>query len=54
MGDVHGWQLAIAFLGMAAAAWISWRLGSRIFRVGILMTGARPSLKTVWGWVRRG
>ena len=54
MGDVQGWQLAVAFTGMALSAWASWRIGSRIFRVGILMTGARPSLKTVWGWVRGG
>ncbi len=54
MGDVQAWQLAVSFAGMAISAWLSWRIGSRIFRVGILMTGARPSLSTVLGWVRRG
>ena len=54
MGDVEPWQLAVCFAGMALSAWLSWRIGSRIFRVGILMTGARPSLKTVLGWVRQG
>ena len=54
MGDVQLWQLAVAFTGMALSAWLSWRIGSRIFRVGILMTGARPSLKTVLGWIRQG
>jgi ABC-2 type transport system permease protein len=54
MGDVQPWQLAVSFAGMALMAWLSWRIGSRIFRVGILMTGARPPLRTVIGWIRQG
>ncbi len=53
-GEVAAWQLAASLALMAVTAWIAWRVGSRIFRVGILMTGARPSLRQVWGWVRRG
>ena len=52
LGGVPAWQLASALVGMALAAVVSWRLGSRIFRVGILMTGARPPLRRVWEWVR--
>lgn len=54
MGQVEPWQIAIAFTGMAIAAWASWRIGSRVFRVGILMTGARPPLRTILDWIRQG
>ncbi|MCP4871465.1 MAG: ABC transporter permease [Proteobacteria bacterium] len=53
-GDVPMWQLGLSLALMAATAYGAWRVGSRVFRVAILMTGARPSLKQVWGWVRRG
>ncbi len=52
LGDVPGWQLLVAVVGMAAAAWLSWRVGSRVFRVGILMTGARPPVRQIWAWIR--
>lgn len=53
-GGVPAWQLAVSIGGMAVTAWLAWRVGSRVFRVGILMTGARPSIRQVWGWVRQG
>mgnify|MGYP000612990058 FL=1 len=52
LGDVPLWHVAVAVVGMAAAAWLSWRVGSRVFRVGILMTGARPPLRQIWAWIR--
>ena len=54
LGDPPAWQLALAIVGMAAAAWLSWRVGSRVFRVAILLTGARPRLGQIWQWVRGG
>jgi ABC-2 type transport system permease protein len=51
-GGVPGWQIALAVLGMAlsvlAIAWVA----GRIYKVGILMTGKRPTLPEVWRWVR--
>jgi len=52
LGDVPGWQLAVSVIGMAACGWLSWRVGSRVFRVAILLTGARPPLHRIWEWVR--
>lgn len=52
MGDVPMWQLGVSVLGMSLCAWLSWRIGSRIFRVAILLTGARPPLHRIWEWVR--
>ncbi|MDT8370243.1 MAG: ABC transporter permease [Longimicrobiales bacterium] len=37
-------------LTTVGVAWV----GGRIYRVGILMTGKRPSLREVWRWVRVG
>ena len=52
LGDVPGWQLALSVVGMAACGWLSWRLGSRVFRVAILLTGARPPLSRIVQWMR--
>ena len=54
VGDVPGWQLTLSLLLMMGTAWLAWRAGSRVFRVAILMTGARPSLRRIWGWIRTG
>lgn len=52
LGAPPGWHLAVAFVGMAISGWLSWRVGSRVFRVAILLTGARPRLGQIWEWVR--
>ena len=50
--SVPAWQQGAATFGMALSAWASWRVGSRVFRVAILMTGARPPLRRIWEWAR--
>lgn len=54
VSSVPGWELTLGLVGMTAMAWLSWRLGSRVFRVAILMTGARPGLRQIWQWMRTG
>lgn len=52
--SVPAWQLAAAFLLMAATTLaIAW-LAGRIYRVGILMKGKRPNLPELVRWVRHG
>jgi ABC-2 type transport system permease protein len=50
--DVPAWHIAVALGGLAVACvgaiWVS----ARIYRVGLLMTGKRPSLKELVRWVR--
>jgi ABC-2 type transport system permease protein len=51
-GAVPLWQiltaLALLLAGVLAVAW----LAGRIYRVGILMQGKRPTLPELWRWVR--
>lgn len=50
--DVPVWHVVVALAGLAVACvgaiWVS----GRIYRVGLLMTGKRPSLKELARWIR--
>jgi ABC-2 type transport system permease protein len=41
------WEVAGALLALIVATWIALRLGARLFRIGLLSTGARPSLREI-------
>ena len=51
-GSIPAWQigtsLALLYLGVWVVAWVA----GRIYRVGILMQGKRPTLPELWRWVR--
>jgi len=38
---------------MVVATWLAIRLGARLFRVGLLLTGARPKLREILRQARR-
>ena len=44
---VAWWEVLGAVVVLAAATWLAIRLGARLFRVGILLTGARPKLREI-------
>jgi ABC-2 type transport system permease protein len=48
------WQIALSIvlllLAIVGAAWVA----GRVYRVGILATGRRPSLAELWRWFREG
>jgi len=51
-GGVPASQIALSFaLMLVALLAIAWAAG-RIYRVGILMTGKRPTLPELWRWLR--
>lgn len=51
-GAAAGWQVGVAIaLLVVAVLGVSWVAG-RIYRVGILMQGKRPTLPELWKWVR--
>lgn len=45
---VAWWEVAAAVGVLIASTWLAIRLGARLFRVGFLLTGSRPSLATLW------
>lgn len=50
--DVPVWQVVLA-LALLAAAFVGMiALAARVYRVGILMYGKKPSLAELWRWVR--
>lgn len=51
-GGVPMWQVGLSFVLMALTVLaIAW-LAGRIYKVGILMSGKRPTLPELWRWVR--
>jgi ABC-2 type transport system permease protein len=46
------WQIAVAYTLTAAFTWGMVWTGSRIYRVGILMYGKKPTFRELWRWVR--
>ena len=53
-GAVAPWEipLAIVLMGLTVLG-VAW-LAGRIYKVGILMTGKRPTVPELWRWIRRG
>ena len=45
------WQLALSVFILYASAWLIVWLSARIYRVGILMYGKKPSLKEIGRWL---
>jgi ABC-2 type transport system permease protein len=46
------WQIGVAYALTAAFTWMMVWIGSRIYRVGILMYGKKPTFRELWRWVR--
>lgn len=42
------WEVAGAIAVLLVSTWLSIRIGARLFRVGFLLTGSRPSLAELW------
>jgi ABC-2 type transport system permease protein len=51
-GAIPHWQVGVSltflYLGVWGVAWVA----GRIYRVGILMQGKRPTLPELWRWLR--
>jgi ABC-2 type transport system permease protein len=41
------WEVAGSLLVLIGATWLALRVGARLFRIGLLSAGARPSLKEI-------
>jgi len=54
LGVVEVWEIPLIFtLQIAAILCVAW-IGGRIYRVGLLMTGKRPTLPELVRWIRYG
>lgn len=54
LGSVELWEIPVIFaLQIAAILLVAW-IGGRIYRVGLLMTGKRPTLPELARWIRHG
>lgn len=42
------WEVTGAIAILALSTWLAIRIGARLFRVGFLLTGTRPSLAALW------
>ena len=47
-------SVAISLILLALSTWLAAWLAARIYRVGILMYGKRPSLRELGRWIRYG
>jgi len=47
------WQIVLGYLLTAGFTWLMVWLGARIYRVGILMYGKKPTVPELWRWMRR-
>jgi ABC-2 type transport system permease protein len=51
-GGVPGWQIALSIVLMVLAVFVIAWVAGRIYKVGILMAGKRPTLPELWRWVK--
>lgn len=52
MGALKGWELALSLLILAGSVAVTMWAASKIFRIGLLMYGKRPSLREILRYVR--
>ena len=52
--SLAGWEIAAALAVLAASTWIALRVGARLFRIGLLSAGARPTLREIVRQARLG
>ena len=52
MGRPPIWQIALSGAILLAAVWVALAISARIYRVGILMYGKRPTLRELIRWLR--
>jgi ABC-2 type transport system permease protein len=51
VGAAPSWQIGLSLSLMAAATYAAWAISARIYRVGTLMYGKKPSLREIRRWL---
>ena len=47
------WQIALSIVLLLATTWLFFRAAAKVFRIGILMYGKRPTIPEILRWARR-
>ncbi|MEM1204574.1 MAG: ABC transporter permease [Acidobacteriota bacterium] len=53
LGEVRGWELALALVFLAVGVWAVRRAAGKIFGLAILMVGKEPTWREMARWIRR-
>jgi ABC-2 type transport system permease protein len=51
--QVSAFEVVSTLVGVALACWVSVWIAARLYRVGLLMYGKRPSLRELGRWIRQ-
>jgi ABC-2 type transport system permease protein len=46
------WQIALSIVLLLGAIYVMFRVAAKIFRIGTLMYGKRPTVSEIWRWAR--
>ena len=52
-GQVPWWEVPLTFLILIISVFLALRLGGKLFRLGSLMYGKRPTVPEIWRWLRQ-
>jgi len=52
VGSVPSWQIALSLALLIGSTWLVFRGAAKIFRIGILMYGKRPTIPEILRWAR--
>lgn len=50
---VPSWQLILSILLMLVTIWFTVKISAKIYRVGVLIYGKKPTLKEIFRWIRQ-
>ena len=46
------WDLGLSLACLMLGTWLGVKLGAKLFRLGVLMTGKKPRLRVLWRMLR--
>ena len=52
-GQVPWWEVPLTFVILIVSVFLALRLGAKLFRLGSLMYGKRPTVPEIWRWLRQ-
>ncbi len=50
-GEVPWWEVGLSFVVLGLAIWVALRGSAKLFRVGLLLYGKKPTVPEIWRWL---